>query len=65
MSFNAFVIAFQDEDLSLSLRQLLASPRGRATVAAELLALVGGWLGGRVGVLCRWVGLLDKAKLFK
>lgn len=41
VSFNAFVIAFQDEDLSLSLRQLLASPRGRATVAAELLALVG------------------------
>lgn len=41
VSFNAFVIAFQDEDLSLSLRQLLESTRGRATVAAELLALVG------------------------
>ncbi|KAL4438685.1 hypothetical protein ABPG77_006289 [Micractinium sp. CCAP 211/92] len=41
VSFNAFVIAFQDEDLSLSLRALLASPRGRFTVAAELLALVG------------------------
>ncbi|KAL4440087.1 hypothetical protein ABPG75_003088 [Micractinium tetrahymenae] len=41
VSFNTFVIAFQDEDLSLSLRQLLASSRGRLTVAAELLALVG------------------------
>lgn len=31
----------QDEDLSLSLPQLLATARGRLTVAAELLALVG------------------------
>ena len=39
--------AFQDEDLSLSLRELLRDGRGRVTVAAELLALVGGWVGGR------------------
>jgi hypothetical protein len=41
VSFNVFTVAFQDEDLSHSLRQLLASRRGRITVAAELLALVG------------------------
>lgn len=34
--------AFQDEDLSLSLRDLLRDSRGRVTVAFELLALVGG-----------------------
>ena len=43
VSFNVFTIAFQDEDLSLSLRQLLRSTRGRVTVAAELLALVRRW----------------------
>lgn len=41
LSFNAFTIAFQDEDLSHSLRQLLSTRRGRITVAAELLALAG------------------------
>lgn len=30
----------QDEDLSLTLRQLLATPRGKLEVAAELLALL-------------------------
>ncbi|PRW33312.1 transient receptor potential channel [Chlorella sorokiniana] len=41
VSFNVFTIAFQDEDLSLSLRDLLKDGRGRVTVAFELLALVG------------------------
>ena len=39
--FYAFLIAFQGEELSLSLRELLQSTRGRLAVGAELLALVG------------------------
>lgn len=34
-------VAFQDEDLSLSLHEILKTVRGRVTVAAEVLALVG------------------------
>ncbi|GAB4820880.1 hypothetical protein N2152v2_007926 [Parachlorella kessleri] len=41
VGFNTFTILFQDEDLSLSLRALLGTWSGRATVAAELLALAG------------------------
>lgn len=40
-SFFAFTILFQDEDMKMSLRQLLSTPRGRATVACDFLALVG------------------------
>ncbi|PSC73953.1 WD-40 repeat [Micractinium conductrix] len=39
-SFFAFTILFQDEDTQMSLRQLLATPRGRATVACDVLALL-------------------------
>lgn len=34
-------VAFQDEDLSLSLADILGTARGRVTVAAELLCLFG------------------------
>ena len=55
VSFNVFTIAFQDEDLTLSLQQLLRSTRGRVTMAAELLALVGGGQAGRLaGWLAGW-----------
>lgn len=36
-----FTIAFQDEDLGSSLHDLLRTARGRVTVAAEIMALVG------------------------
>lgn len=39
LSFTAFTWMFQDEDLSLSLGQLLETPRGTATVALQLAAL--------------------------
>ncbi|GBF94613.1 hypothetical protein Rsub_06728 [Raphidocelis subcapitata] len=39
LSFTAFTWLFQDEDLTLSLPDLLASPRGTATVALQLAAL--------------------------
>ncbi|KAL4438682.1 hypothetical protein ABPG77_006286 [Micractinium sp. CCAP 211/92] len=40
-SFFAFTILFQDEDTKMSLRQILATPRGRATVACDILSLIG------------------------
>ena len=40
-AFYSFTAAFQDEDVSLSLAQLLASPRGQLTVACDVLALLG------------------------
>ncbi|KAL4440082.1 hypothetical protein ABPG75_003083 [Micractinium tetrahymenae] len=40
-SFFTFTILFQDEDTKMSLRQILATPRGRATVACDILSLVG------------------------
>lgn len=39
LSFSAFTVIFQDEDLDLSLGQLVATGRGAATVALEALAL--------------------------
>lgn len=41
LSFNVFLVAFQGEDLSLSLSQLASDRRGRLTLAAEGLALLG------------------------
>ncbi len=35
------MLQFQDEDLDLSLPDLLATKRGKITVAAEIMALVG------------------------
>ncbi|KAL6778251.1 TRP11A [Auxenochlorella protothecoides x Auxenochlorella symbiontica] len=40
-SFAVFTVLFQDEDTSLSLRELVQTARGRGTVAADVLALVG------------------------
>ena len=40
LAFNIFIVAFEDEDLSLSFRQMLGTVRGRVAVAAELLALL-------------------------
>lgn len=40
VSFYMFSFLFQDEDLTLSLTGLMASPRGALTVGFELLALV-------------------------
>jgi hypothetical protein len=40
VSFYLFSYFFQDEDLSLTLTGLLATPRGALTVALEILALV-------------------------
>lgn len=39
MSFTGFTWLFQGEDVSLSLARLLASPRGAATVALQLVSL--------------------------
>lgn len=51
--------ASQDEDTHLTLRQLLSSARGRASVACDLLALVGGRCLGGPGLKLGWVqGLL-------
>jgi len=40
VSFYVFTILFQDEDLTLSLTELFATPRGALTVGLEVLALL-------------------------
>eukprot|EP00879_Flechtneria_rotunda_P016529 GHRR01017298.1.p1 GENE.GHRR01017298.1~~GHRR01017298.1.p1 ORF type:complete len:419 (+),score=119.78 GHRR01017298.1:343-1599(+) len=40
ISFSIFMLLFQDEDLSMSLRQLVSTPTGIVTVVCECLALV-------------------------
>lgn len=40
INLNIFIVAFEDEDLSLSFRQMIGTVRGRVAVAAELLALL-------------------------
>ncbi|KAF8067423.1 hypothetical protein HT031_002471 [Scenedesmus sp. PABB004] len=39
VAFSAFMLIFQDEDISLSLPELLATPSGIATVACEAVSL--------------------------
>ncbi|KAH7624970.1 hypothetical protein Ndes2526B_g00345 [Nannochloris sp. 'desiccata'] len=40
-AFYTFTAYFQDEESSLSLRELLQTPRGRLTVACDFLSLIG------------------------
>lgn len=40
VSFSIFMLLFQDEDISLSLQELMTVPTGAVTVVCEILALV-------------------------
>ena len=68
VSFYTFTAAMQDEDLSLPLSVLVRTPRGRITVAAEIIALaaMSPFLlleAGTIGVY-GWSWIRDRTNMF-